>query len=165
MVSLTLSCASHPRKDPEARILTEGKLYQINSEVRFTRFYYADRVESGLLVHWMPDSILIQERGKDQPRNIPSAGIVRIETITGNRIMPGIAIGTLAAAAYFAAVKGYDLGTVTFFEAVKKLLAPPAILITAIGISSSMETREIYKIPPGFKFDFDAAKESYEQAE
>ncbi len=158
------SCASKIRKAPEsgAGTLTEEKLYQINDEVRFTRFYYADKVESGLLLRWMPDSVLIQERGQGQPRMIPTKGITTIETVTGNRIMPGIGIGALLAAGYFAAVKGYDLGTVTFWEAVTKLLIPPAILITSIAIGSSMEKRESYKVPPGFIFDYDAVRQYHE---
>lgn len=167
LLTLAFGCASHSGqvKNGEVGTLTEEKLYQINSEVRFTRFYYADRVESGLLLRWQADSVLIQERGQGQPRMIPADGITTIETITGNRIMPGIGIGTLLAAGYFVAVKGYELGIVTFWEAITKLLVPPAILVTAIAVGSSMETTEVYRLPPGFKFDYETYRRYRESVE
>ena len=143
-------------------LLTESKLWQIHEEVRFTHLFYDDgRQEAGLMLRWEPDSIFIQERGQKLPKSIPSSGISHIETITGNRIMEGVALGTLVAAGYFAIVRGDRLGNLTFGDAIAKLLVPPAIIITAVGIGSSKETKDIYRVPPGFVFDYEAAKRNY----
>jgi hypothetical protein len=141
------------------KVLTSEQLWQINEDVLFTYFYYDDRhVESGLLLRWMPDSILIQERGEDLPRKIPSFGINRIETITGNKLFAGLSVGTLAGAAYFAAVRGDRLTGISFAAALAKLLVPPAMIITGMAIGSSMDTKDSYVVPPEFQFDYEAAK-------
>jgi len=166
MAILLVDCGRVVHKHQEAgdSLLTEAKLWQIHEDILFTFLYYADgHYESGLMLHWMPDSIFIQERGRKLPQSVPAAGVVRIETITGNRIMEGITIGTLVAAGYFAIVRGDKLGTLTFGQAIAKLLVPPAIVITALGIGSSMEKRESYRVPPGFVFDYDAAKRKFER--
>jgi hypothetical protein len=163
---LILSCASHVRRDINAPLvdITESRLYQIHQEVRFTRFYYADgKMESGLMLNWMPDSITIQERGKDFPSRIPTQGLIRIETVTGNRLFAGMGLGVLGAAAYFAAVQGWKLSSVSFLEGAAKLLVPSAIIIVGIGYGASRETKEIYRVPPGFKFDYVAAKMKYQK--
>jgi hypothetical protein len=153
----------HKHREAGENLLTEAKLWQIHEDILFTHLYYADgHYESGLMLRWMPDSIFIQERGRKLPQSVPAADVVRIETITGNRIMEGIALGTLVAAGYFAIVRGDKLGTVTFGQAISKLLVPPAIIITALGIGSSMEKKESYLVPPGFVFDYEAAKRKFE---
>jgi hypothetical protein len=158
---LITSCGSHVRRGESSsdKILTEDKLWEIHQDVRFTTFHYADSAAaSGLLLRWEPDSILIQGRGEPIPRQITTVGLVRIETVTGNKIGLGIGLGSLAAAAYFALVRGWEFNNITFLSALGKLLVPPAIIVTAIAIGSSRETKEIYNLPPGFIFDYDAVK-------
>ena len=139
--------------------LNEERLYRINDETRFTRFYYPDgRSESGLMLRWKPDSIYIQPRGTGLPMAIPTQGLTRIETVTGNRMLTGLAYGTLIAGGYFAAVQGWKLSNVTFGQALEKLFVPPIIILTAMGLGASKDTYEIYTVPPGFLFDYDIAK-------
>lgn len=157
---LSLSCASHVRKETVAlKILTERQLLEINNENRFTRFYYSDgKTFSGLMLRWIPDSVYIQPRGTALPLPIPTIGLAKIETVTGNKIFTGLAIGAIVAGAYFLAVKGYNLTQVTFLEGLEKLLVPPAVILTAMGIGASRDTYESYLIPPNFKFDYDISK-------
>jgi hypothetical protein len=160
MAILLFGCASHMRKETTAlKIVTERQLLEINNENLFTRFYYSDgKTFSGLMLRWIPDSVYIQPRGAGSPLSISTAGLTKIETVTGNKIFTGLAIGTLVAGAYFIAVKGYDLKQVTFFEGLAKLLVPPAMILTAMGIGASKDTYESYLIPPNFKFDYDVSK-------
>jgi hypothetical protein len=152
-----LSCGWPLKSDkPQVQmVLTSEKLLEIHEDVRFTRFFYDDgRFESGLMLRWMPDSIRIQERGQGSPKAIPVAGLGRIETITGNKMFEGLALGTLVGAAYFVAVGGYDLGTVTFGEAMVKLLVPPAIIISGLAIGAGREKTEAFVVPPNFLYDY-----------
>lgn len=158
---LALACASHVRKERAVIIkdLTAGKLLQIHQEVRFTSFYYADgKTESGLLLHWEPDSIVIQKRGEEQVRKIPTSGIEKIETVTGNHLFEGLSLGVLAAGGYFAAVQGWKLSSVSFLEGMVKLLVPPAIIVAGLAYGAARETKESYRVPPGFQFDYKTAK-------
>jgi hypothetical protein len=155
------ACASHIRRDVpiEKRFLTEDRLWEINQDVRYTYFHYADSsIVSGLMLHWEPDSILIQMRGETKPRLITTDGLVRIDAVTGNKIGRGVTLGTAAAGLYFILVRGWEFNNVSFLNALGKLLVPPAIIITAIGIGSSKETKETYYLPPGFIFDYEAVK-------
>jgi hypothetical protein len=160
MAIFLVGCASHVRKVTVApKILTERQLLEINNENRFTRFYYSDgKTISGIMLRWIPDSVYIQPRGTGLPLPIPTTGLAKIETVTGNKMFIGLAIGTLVAGAYFIAIKGYDLNQVTFLEGLAKLLVPPAAILTAMGIGASRDTYESYLIPPNFKFDYDASK-------
>jgi len=160
-----ISCGWPLRNDrpPAPELLTSEKLIEIHKDVRFTRFYYDDGlIESGLLLRWTPDSILIQERGQGSPIAIPVAGIGRLETITGNEMLEGLVIGTLVGAAYFVAVGGYDLGAVTFGEAMAKLLVPPAIIITGMAIGAGRDKKEVFIVPPDFRFDYEEARATYQ---
>jgi len=163
--SIIFFSCSGPLKTDKPRlqmILTSRKLLEIQNDVRFTRFYYNDgRLESGLMLRWMPDSIRIQERGQGLPRAIPVAGINKIETITGYRTFEGFALGTLIGAVYFAAVGGYDLGSVTFGEALIKLVVPPAIIVTGMVFGASREKIETFIVPPDFLFDNEEAVKKY----
>ncbi len=155
------SCASHVRREMpiEKGYLTEDILYEINQDVRYTYFHYADSsIASGLMLRWEPDSILIQGRGEIKPRMITTDGLVYIDAVSGNKIGPGILLGTAAAGLYFALVRGWEINNVTFLSALGKLLVPPAIIVTAIGIGSSKETKETYYLSPGFIFDYEAVK-------
>lgn len=154
------SCGGAGRRDAPKTvyILTSEQLTEIHQDIRFTYFYYPDTMLSGLMLNWQPDSILIQPRNADLPVKIPTLGLSKIEIVIGNRSMEGIAVGSLLAAGYFVAVKGYDLGTVTFGEGLAKLLVPPAIIVTAIGVGSSMEKRETYLLPPGFLYSYEQSK-------
>jgi len=158
---LAVACASHIRNEKAAATgdLTETKLVQIHREVRFTRFYYGDgKIESGLMLHWEPDSVLIQKRGEGQLRRIPTSGIEKIETVTGNHLFEGLSLGVLAAGGYFAAVQGWKLSNVSFLNGMVKLLVPPAIIVAGIAFGAAKETKEIYRVPPGFIFDYEAEK-------
>ena len=159
-VIFLVGCASHVRKDTVApKMLTEKQLLEINNENLFTRFYYSDgKAFSGIMLRWIPDSVYIQPRGTALPLPIPAAGLAKIETLTGNKTFAGMAIGTIVAGAYFIAIKGYDLKQVTFLEGLAKLLVPPAVILTAMGIGASKDTYETYFIPPNFKFDYDVSK-------
>jgi hypothetical protein len=145
-------------------VLTSEKLLEIHEDVRFTRFIYADgQIESGLLLNWMPDSIRIQERGQGSPRTIPAVGLARIETITGNRMFEGFGIGVLVGAVYFLAVGGYNLGAVTFGEAMIKLLVPPAIVITGMAVGAGRDKTETFEVPPNFLFNYEEVRAIYRQ--
>ena len=143
----------------EKNYLTEDKLYEIHQDIRFTYFHYADSaVAAGLLLRWEPDSILIQGRGEAKPHMIPTKGVMLIETVTGNKIGPGLLLGTLVAGGYFALVRGWELSGVTFVAALGKLFVPPAIIVAGIALGASRETRETYYLPPGFIFDYNAVR-------
>ena len=161
---LFIGCASHVRKESvPVKILTEKQLVTINDENRFTKFYYSDgKILSGIMLRWTPDSVHIQPRGAISPIAIPTDGLAKIETITGNKMFTGLTIGSAVAAAYFIVVKGYSLRNVTFFEGISKLLVPPAIILTAMGIGASKNTLETYLIPIDFKFDYDISKSRFQ---
>jgi hypothetical protein len=140
-------------------VLTSQVLTLIHEEVRFTNFIYdGQRIESGLLLSWMPDSILIQQRGIDRPKKISTSGLTRIETTVGNKMPEGLAVGTLAAAAYFLAIGGHNLSDVTFGEALAKLLVPPAMIIAGMAVGSTLDKRESYIVPVGFEYNHELAK-------
>ncbi|OGC96659.1 MAG: hypothetical protein A2W25_08640 [candidate division Zixibacteria bacterium RBG_16_53_22] len=163
LIFLTCGWPLRNDKPPAAKILTSDKLMEIHKDVRFTRFYYDDGlIKSGLLLRWMTDSILIQERGQGSPTAIPAAGIGRLETITGNEMLEGLVIGSLVGAAYFVAVGGYDLGTVTFGEAMVKLLVTPAIIITGMAIGAGRDKTETFIVPPDFRFDYEETGKTYQ---
>jgi hypothetical protein len=167
MALLTLlACTPHGRRQDtfNLRFLSEAKLWQIHEDTRFTWFHYSNgRTESGLLLRWQPDSILIQPRGKELPITIPADSLAQIETVTGNRSLIGFAVGALLAAGYSAGVGFGTNGGITLWEAIAKFLVPPAIIVTGVVVGSSMELRESFLIPPGFKFDFEAVKKRYEK--
>jgi hypothetical protein len=144
------------------RVLTTETLVEIHRDIRFTRFSYGDgRIESGLMLNWMPDSIRIQRRGEGEPAIIPTSGLARIETVTGNRMFEGLMLGGLTGAAYFLAVGGHDLGEASFGEALVKVLVPPAMVIAAMGFGAASEKAETYMVPPDFVFDYENARRTF----
>ncbi len=164
LLLVLISCGWPLRSDRPAvqMVLTTEKLLEIHDDVRFTRFFYSDGlVESGLMLHWMPDSIRIQERGQPSLKLIPAAGLDRIETVARNRMLEGFGIGTLVAGAYFLVIRGYELGAVTFGEAIAKLLVPPSIIITGMAIGAGRDKIEIFVVPPKFQFDYEQARKAH----
>lgn len=160
-VMLSLSCGGAAKKNqpPEAFTITEQRLLEINEDARFIRFFYFDgKTESGILLRWKPDSILIQSRGQGMPHHIPADGITQIEVVTGNRSLSGVAWGTLVAAAYAGAVRIDQINGITFWSAVAKLFVTPAIIVTGAAIGAGRETKELYNVPQDFIFDFDLSK-------
>jgi hypothetical protein len=144
------------------RFLTSEQLWKIHEDVPFTRFYYRDqRIESGLLLRWMPDSILIQERGIGNPRQIPSAGLFKIETVTGNRLFEGLGAGILAGAIYASIVRSDQLKGRSFPAALAKLLVPPALMITGMAIGSSKDKKEVYYVPSHFIYNHEEARRNF----
>jgi hypothetical protein len=159
IVSLSCGGAAKINQPPVALTLTEQRLLEINEDARFIRFFYFDgKTESGILLRWKPDSILIQSRNQGMPHHIPADGITQIEVVTGNRSLSGVAWGTLVAVAYAGAVRIDQINGITFWSAVSKLLVTPAIIVTGAAIGAGRETRELYNVPQDFIFDFDLSK-------
>ena len=161
-----LACASLAPQGPgsDLAFLSEEKLWRIHEDTRFTRFFYGDGgTASGLLLRWQPDSVLIQERGKDLPISIPTKGLSRIETVTGNRSMIGLAIGAVLAGGYSAIVGFETKGGISLGRGLAQFFVPPAIIVAAAAVGASIETKEAFIIPPGFQFDFEAVKRRHEK--
>jgi len=153
-----LSCSTVIRRDLSVNRgeITEKELWQIHKDVRYTKFIYGDSVvNEGLLLRWMPDSILVQPRKQSTPVWISAQGVSAIQVEIGNRMPEWIAISVLAAGAYVAALKSWELTSASMGEGVAKLLGPPVIVFSAMGIGSSINKYQEYKIPQGFKFNYD----------
>jgi hypothetical protein len=157
-----LSCGAAAKKEKPSitpQAITEQRLMEINEDARFVTFFYTNgKTESGILLRWKPDSILVQTRGQGLPHYIPSDGITQIEVVTGNKALTGFAWGTLVAAAYAGAVRIDKINGITFLSAVTKLLGTPAIMVIGTVIGASRETKELYYVPPDFIFDYDLSK-------
>ena len=117
------------------------------------------------MLRWKPDSILVQPRGADLPVRIPTAGLSAIKIEIGNRIWESLAIGAAGAVVYAVIIKSWKLTGASMVAGVAKLLGPPAILVVSTAIGSGMKRDEEYRIPEGFKFDFDRADLLYKALE
>jgi len=168
LAASVLSCSTVITKDISDNNgeITERKLWRMHKDIRYTIFIYDDSTtREGLLLRWKPDSILVQPRGAGMPVRIPSAGITAVRIEVGNRMPEWVAGSVLAAGAYVALMKSYELTSASQAEGVAKLLGPPLIIIAAMGIGSGMNKYEEYKVPEGFEFDFDKADVFYKALE
>ncbi len=143
-------------------VLSEGILWDIHQDVRYTSFRYADgSIREGILLRWQADSIQVQPGGSSLPVRIPARGIVSIKIRTGNRIWESMAAGGVLASGYFLAVKGYDLGKGSFWSDLNKVLVSPLMIMASIAIGATMERYEEYTVPDDFQFDYDKARSLY----
>ena len=168
LVLLTSGCSTVVRRgdDKPREVLTERQLWRIHRDIHYTYFEYKDgQVREGILLKWMPDSILVQPRGKNKPVRIPTEGIKSIRIEVGNRIWEGLAIGSGMAGIYIALAKSYDLNDISLGQAIWKLFVPPAILVSSIAIGSGMDKHKEYIVPEGFRFDYDEANSLYKLLE
>lgn len=139
--------------------LTINRAWKMHEDISFVYFYYRDgSVQSGLLLKWKGDEILIQKKGKGVPESIPSADLKMVKAVVGNRIWESIPIGTVLGAGYFFLVKGYDLGGQSSGSAIVKMFGAPLFIMASIAYGASREKSETYLVPDDFKFDYDEIK-------
>lgn len=160
-----VSCSTVIRRDLSENNgeITVRELWNLHRDVRYTKFIYSDStVKEGLLLRWKPDSIMVQPRKRSSPVWIPSEGITAIQIETGNRMPEWVAGSVLAAGVYVVFLKSWELTSASQTEGVAKLLGPPLIVFSAMGIGSGINKYQEYKIPAGFKFDFDKENQFFE---
>ena len=168
IAALLLACGSPVKKEmlDNTGELTDRQLWSFHKDIRYTYFYYVDgSIKEGLLLRWKPDSILVQPRGVDLPKKIPTAGIKSLRVEIGNKVWKGFVIGALAAGVYALVMKSNELTGASWAEAGVKLLGPPAILAGSVAVGSGWYEYENYRLPDGFQFDLDRVKSLYETLE